>query len=288
MLHSMTGFAHESLEVEIGTILTWEIRTLNHRYLDVQFKLPNAFSSKEPHFRKQVAKTIRRGKVECNLYFQKTIDKKTDMEIDTTLIEILNTRIAELSKNISLTAINPIELLRWPGVIKQSEFNVEPLYESADLLFNSALDSISKMRLSEGNRITEILYSKCDEIELIINMVRKRMPKVLNMSIEKQKGRLKKLNVEADPARLEMELALISQKIDIDEEIDRIKSHVVEIRDTMQNKTNIGRRLDFLVQELNREANTLGSKSADTKTTRAAINLKVVIEKMREQIQNVE
>ena len=288
MLHSMTGFAHESLKVGIGATLTWEIRTLNHRYLDVQFKLPNAFSSKEPDFRKQLAKKIKRGKVECSLHYQKTIDKKTDIQIDNDLVEILNARIAEFPKKVSLAPINPIELLKWPGVIKQSEFDAEPLYKKADSLFSNALDSVTKMRLNEGMRITEILCTKCDEIEQIINMVRKRMPKVLRMSLEKQKNRLKKLNIEADPLRLEMELALISQKIDIDEEIDRIKSHVVEIQDTIQNKSNIGRRLDFLMQELNREANTLGSKSADMKTTQASINLKVIIEKMREQIQNVE
>jgi uncharacterized protein (TIGR00255 family) len=284
----MTGFAHESLKVGIGTTLTWEIRTLNHRYLDVQFKLPNAFSSKEPDFRKQLSKKIKRGKVECSLHYQKTVDKKTDIQIDNSLVEILNARIAELPKEVSLAPISPIELLKWPGVIKRSEFDAEPLYKEADSLFSNALDSVTKMRLNEGMRITEILCTKCDEIEQIINMVRKRMPKVLGMSLEKQKNRLKKLNIEADPLRLEMELALISQKIDIDEEIDRIKSHVVEIQDTIQNKSNIGRRLDFLMQELNREANTLGSKSADTKTTQASINLKVIIEKMREQIQNVE
>lgn len=287
MLHSMTGFAHKSVETEFGT-LTWEVRTLNHRYLDVQFKLPNAFSSKEQYFRKQVSKTLTRGKVECNLYFQKAVDKKTDIQIDNDLVEILSARIYELSKKLPTKPVNPVELLRWPGLIKPIELDAKPLHKNASLLFDDILSSISEMRLSEGERIAKILNSRCDEIAIITKSVRKRMPTVLSASRIKQQERLKKLNIEANPERLEMELALFSQRIDIDEEIDRLESHIVEIRDAILNKKVVGRRLDFLMQELNREANTLGSKSADVETTKASVNLKVIIEKMREQIQNVE
>tara|TARA_Y100000389_G_C17410028_1_gene490324 strand:- start:152 stop:1003 length:852 start_codon:yes stop_codon:yes gene_type:complete len=283
----MTGFAHKSVETEFGT-LTWEVRTLNHRYLDVQFKLPNVFNSKEQDFRKQVSKTLTRGKVECNLYFQKTVDKTTDMQIDNDLFEILSARIYEVSKKLATKSVNPIELLRWPGLIKPMELDAKPLHQSASLLFSDILSSISEMRLSEGERIAKVLNSRCDEIAIITKLVRKRIPTVLSDSRIKQQERLKKLNVEANPERLEMELALFSQRIDIDEEIDRLESHIVEIRDAIFNKKVVGRRLDFLMQELNREANTLGSKSADVETTKASVNLKVVIEKMREQIQNVE
>ena len=288
MLHSMTGFARESAETTLGT-LTWEIRAVNHRYLDVQFKLPEDLRPKEQDFRQQVSAILGRGKVECGLYFRRAMDQQTEMQIDTALVELLGIRIAELSVTLPATAaVNPIEILRWPGVMKSPEIDAEPLFEYAGTLLDTALQSIAGMRLSEGSRIAEMLKSRVTEIEVIATSIRKRMPEVLTASRVKQQERLNKLNIEADPARLEIELALVAQKIDIDEELDRLESHIVEIRDALMNEKTVGRRLDFLMQELNREANTLGSKSADTETTKAAVDLKVLIEQMREQIQNVE
>ncbi|MDG2107591.1 MAG: YicC family protein [Woeseiaceae bacterium] len=288
MLHSMTGFARESVETTLGT-LTWEIRAVNHRYLDVQFKLPEDLRPKEQDFRQQVSAILERGKVECGLYFRRAMDQQTEMQIDTALVELLGIRIAELSVTLPATAaVNPIEILRWPGVMKSPEIDAEPLFEYAGTLLDTALQSIAGMRLSEGSRIAEMLKSRVTEIEVIATSIRKRMPEVLTASRVKQQERLNKLNIEADPARLEIELALVAQKIDIDEELDRLESHIVEIRDALMNEKTVGRRLDFLMQELNREANTLGSKSADTETTKAAVDLKVLIEQMREQIQNVE
>ena len=288
MLHSMTGFARESVETALGT-LTWEIRAVNHRYLDVQFKLPEDLRPKEQDFRQQASAILGRGKVECSLYFRRAMDQQTEMQIDTALVELLGARIAELSAALPATAaVNPIEILRWPGVMKSPEIDAEPLFEHAGALLDAALQSIAGMRLSEGSRIAEMLKSRLAEIEVIATSVRKRMPEVLTASRVKQQERLKKLDVEADPTRLEVELALIAQKIDVDEELDRLESHLVEIRDALIDEKAVGRRLDFLMQELNREANTLGSKSADTETTKAAVDLKVLIEQMREQIQNVE
>ncbi|MBT5862031.1 MAG: YicC family protein [Gammaproteobacteria bacterium] len=288
MLHSMTGFARESVETALGT-LTWEIRAVNHRYLDVQFKLPEDLRPKEQDFRQQASAILGRGKVECSLYFRRAMDQQTEMQIDTTLVELLGARIAELSATLPATAaVNPIEILRWPGVMKSPEIDAEPLFEYAGTLLDTALQSIAGMRLSEGSRIAEMLKSRVTEIEVIAKSVRKRMPEVLTASRVKQQERLNKLDVEADPVRLEVELALIAQKIDVDEELDRLESHLVEIRDALIDEKAVGRRLDFLMQELNREANTLGSKSADTETTKAAVDLKVLIEQMREQIQNVE
>jgi len=288
MLHSMTGFARESVETALGT-LTWEIRAVNHRYLDVQFKLPEDLRSKEQAFRQQASATLGRGKVECGLYFRRAIDQQTEMQIDTELVELLGHRLSELCAKLSATAaINPVEILRWPGVMKQPEIDAEPLFGEAATLLDTALQAINAMRQSEGRRIEEMLESRCVDIEGIAKAVRKRMPEVLAASRAKQEERIGKLDVEADPARLEVELALIAQKIDIDEELDRLESHLVEIRNAIAGEKAVGRRLDFLMQELNREANTLGSKSADTETTKAAVDLKVLIEQMREQIQNVE
>ena len=288
MLHSMTGFARESVETALGT-LSWEIRAVNHRYLDVQFKLPEDLRPKEQAFRQQASATLGRGKIECGLYFRRAVDQQTEMQIDSELVELLGNRISELSSKLPATAaINPVEILRWPGVMKQPEIDAEPLFSEAQDLLDTALRAINVMRQSEGQRIEEMLESRCAEIEDIAKSVRKRMPEVLAASRAKQTERIEKLDVEADPARLEVELALIAQKIDVDEELDRLESHLVEIRDAIAGEKAVGRRLDFLMQELNREANTLGSKSADTETTKAAVDLKVLIEQMREQIQNVE
>ena len=288
MLHSMTGFARESVETDLGT-LTWEIRAVNHRYLDVQFKLPEDLRPKEQVFRQQASAILGRGKVECGLFFRRATDQKTEMQIDTDLVALIGARISEVSAKLPATAaVNPVEILRWPGVMQQPEIDAEPLFDAATTLLATTLQAIDGMRLSEGQRIAEMLESRCVEIAAIATTVRARMPEVLAASRLKQQARIEKLDVEADPARLEVELALIAQKIDVDEELDRLESHLVEIRDALRDEKPVGRRLDFLMQELNREANTLGSKSADTETTRAAVDLKVLIEQMREQIQNVE
>ena len=288
MLHSMTGFARESVETDIGT-LSWEIRAVNHRYLDVQFKLPENLRPKEQAFRKQASEILGRGKIECALYFRRAFDQQSELQIDSDLVALLGTRIAELGTMLSnVSAVNPLDILRWPGVMQQSEIDTEPLFELATTLLSTTLESVAAMRRGEGQRIEEMLESRCQDIDAIARAVRARMPEVLSASRTKQKERIEKLDVQADPARLEVELALIAQKLDVDEELDRLESHLVEIRDAVQDKKPVGRRLDFLMQELNREANTLGSKSADTETTKAAVDLKVLIEQMREQIQNIE
>ncbi len=288
MLHSMTGFARESVETALGT-LTWEIRAVNHRYLDVQFKLPDDLRPKEQAFRQQASAVLGRGKVECGLFFRRATDQQSEMQVDTDLVALIGARISEVSAKLPATAaVNPVEILRWPGVMQQPEIDAEPLFGEATTLLDIALQAINSMRLSEGQRMAEMLEGRCVDIASIAAKVRARMPEVLVASRLKQKARIEKLDVEADPARLEVELALIAQKIDVDEELDRLESHLVEIRDALADEKPVGRRLDFMMQELNREANTLGSKSADTDTTKAAVDLKVLIEQMREQIQNVE
>lgn len=288
MLHSMTGFARQSAESDIGA-LTWEIRTVNHRYLDVQFKIPDELRPHEQAFRKQVTDAISRGKVECALHFRRTFDRQNELQIDTALVELIGTRIREMSAELPATgAVNPFDVMRWPGVVQQKEIDLEPLVDESRTLLATAIDAIQAMRASEGGRIADMLESRCVDIAAISESVRARMPDVLEAARTKQQERIAKLDVDADPARLETELALIAQKLDVDEELDRLDSHLVEIRDVLRRDEPVGRRLDFLMQELNREANTLGSKSNDTETTKAAVELKVLIEQLREQIQNIE
>jgi len=284
----MTGFARETAEADIGA-LTWEIRAVNHRYLDVQFRLPEQMRAHEQAFRQAVGGCLNRGKIECALNVRRQLDHQAELQINSGLVELIGKRIKEMSAMLPATgAVNPFDVLRCPGVVEQAEIESEPLFEAALPLLHKTLDAIRAMRASEGARIADMIESRCADIESISQSVRARMPEVLEAARTKQRERIDKLDVEADPARLEMELALIAQKLDVDEELDRLESHLAEIRDILKRDEPVGRRLDFLMQELNREANTLGSKSNDTGTTRASVELKVLIEQMREQIQNVE
>ncbi len=288
MLHSMTGFARETLESDIGT-LTWELKAVNHRYLDIQFRLPEELRAEEQAYRQQASNVLKRGKVECGLFFRRAEGGQAELELNRQLVATLTEKIEELRVHShDYGAVNPVDVLRWPGVMQQTEIDVAPLFAEAGNLFAKALEALAAMRLSEGERIHEMLSSRCDDIEAIAKAVRKRLPEVMDAVRKRQRERVEKLDVDADPARLEVELALIAQKLDVDEELDRLDSHVTEIRDVLGRDEPVGRRLDFLMQELNREANTLASKSADTETTKAAVELKVLIEQMREQIQNVE
>ena len=255
----------------------------------MQFRLPDDLRPKEPLFRQQAGTVLGRGKVECALFFRRAFNQENELRVDTDLVELIGHRISDLTAKLpNVAAVNPIEILRWPGVVQQVELDVEPLFDAAAELLDRTLAAITEMRASEGARIAGMLESRCEEIAKIAQSVRERMPEVLAATRAKQQEKIDALDVDADPARLEVELALVTTKLDVDEELDRLESHLVEIRDAMAADKPVGRRLDFLMQELNREANTLGSKSADTETSRAAVDLKVLIEQMREQIQNVE
>ncbi len=288
MLHSMTGFARQSVETPLGT-LSWELRAVNHRYLDLQFRLPDELRPKEQAFRQQVGAVLKRGKVDCSMHFRRAFDQDNELPLNLDFAKLLGTRLSQLAHVLpATTPINPIEIMRWPGVVAEQEIDAEPLFEEATALLGQTLEAIDTMRASEGERIHAMLESRCTDIAGIASAVRERLPEVLAAASAKQRERIEKLDVEADPGRLEVELALISQKLDVDEELDRLDSHLAEIREVLTSKEPVGRRLDFLMQELNREANTLGSKSGDSETSRAAVDLKVLIEQMREQIQNVE
>jgi len=284
----MTGFARQSAESGAGT-MTWELRAVNHRYLDVQFRLPDEFRPIEQAFKQQVSVVLNRGKVECALHFRRAFDQQAEMKLNADLVNLIGTRVTEIRDAIAdASPPDAIDILRWPGVITETEIDAEPLQHEAATLLDRALQSMAEMRRNEGARISEMLETRCSDIATLAASVRERLPVVLEGAHAKQRERIERLDVEADPARLEVELALISQKLDVDEELDRLESHITEIRQVLTSDEAVGRRLDFLMQELNREANTLGSKSADAKTTKAAVELKVLIEQMREQIQNVE
>ena len=284
----MTGFARHSAETEAGT-LTWELRTVNHRYLDIHFKLPEELRPKEQEFKQRVSASLGRGKVECSLHLARSPADTNNLQVNMELVGLLRKRVTEIATALHDTQLlNPIDVLRWPGVISEPDIDTEPLYKDAAALLDTALQAMTEMRRAEGGRIATMLASRCEDIASLSASVRERLPEVLAAAHKKQRERIERLDIEADPARLEVELALIAQKLDVDEELDRLDSHLEEIGQAIGSDGPVGRRLDFLMQELNREANTLGSKSADAQTTKAAVELKVLIEQMREQIQNVE
>ena len=255
----------------------------------MQFRLPEELRPREHAFKQQVGEVLKRGKVECSLHWRRAPDRTRDLKVNMELVALIRERITEISQVLHETQLaDPIDILRWPGVVCEADVDAEPLYAAAGDLLGAALGAIDRMRASEGERIGEMLESRCSNIETIAQSIRERRPEVVASALAKQKERIDRLDVDADPGRLEVELALVAQKLDVDEELDRLDSHVAEIRQVLGAGEPVGRRLDFLAQELNREANTLGSKAADAETTRAAVDLKVLIEQMREQIQNVE
>lgn len=269
--------------------LTCELRAVNHRYLDVQFRLPDELRAKEAEFRQQVADAVKRGKVECGLHYRRAAGGGGELNLNLDLVRQIAASVETVSKSLDdASRPNPIDVLRWPGVVLEAEVDEEPLYAAAHALLADTVAALVDMRRREGERIAAMLISRCQDIQAIAASVRARLPEVLDAVRQKQKDRLDKIDVAADPDRLEVELALVAQKLDVDEELDRLDSHIVEILAVIEKDEPVGRRLDFLMQELNREANTLGSKSADAETTRAAVELKVLIEQMREQIQNIE
>jgi len=290
MIRSMTAFARSEEQTEWGA-LVWELRSVNHRYLEVSLRMPEEFRILETRIRERLQKRLGRGKIECNLRFRSSSGQGGDSEI-----LVNEPRVLDLLKACELVEdwmVNParvtaLEILKWPGAILESETDMAPLHTAAMTLLDAALDDLIASREAEGERIQAMIEQRCVGITEIVKQVRKRRPEVMSALREKLLQRISDLDVEADPQRVEQELVMIAQKLDVDEELDRLDSHLTEVADVLKRKEPVGRRLDFLMQEFNRESNTLGSKSQDSETTRAAVDLKVMIEQMREQVQNIE
>jgi len=284
----MTGFGRVEVELS-GFQLQWEVRSVNHRYLDVQFKLPEGFRSIEQELRQIVAAGARRGKVDVSLSINRTADQagatKLNLIVSRQIIEHLETLAKEM-KNPA--PISPVAVLRWPGVLSEEEIDSQTVVPRAIESLQSAIGALCDSRAREGEKIQVMLEQRCVEIDSLVDEVRRRLPNVLIKIRQRLQQRVDSLNAQVDNDRLEQEIVILAQKLDVSEELDRLNAHVNEVRSTFTSNEPIGRRLDFLMQELNREANTLGSKSADSETTQQAVDLKVLIEQMREQVQNVE
>jgi uncharacterized protein (TIGR00255 family) len=287
MIRSMTGFARRERQFPWG-LLAWEVKTVNHRFLEMGFRLPEEFRAGEADFRHGVAASVRRGKVECSLHFRPATVSGA-IEVDAELLASLTQRAQSIAAQAGAAArIDVLDLLRWPGVIRDGTRDHAPMITAAHGLLADALAELARFRDSEGGRLRDALEQRCAALFDFTARVLERLPEVRARMRAKLLDRIAQLVSDVDHERLEQELAILAQRLDVDEEIDRLRGHVTEIRKTFGGQEPAGRRLDFLMQELNREANTLSSKSQDIETTRAAVDMKVLIEQMREQVQNIE
>ena len=288
MTFSMTAFSRQQIDKEWGS-LTWEIRSVNHRYLETSVRLPESFRGLENSVREAIRKKLTRGKVECQLRFQSAEAVQTDLQINKKLIEMLVQANIEIQKLASAASqLSSAEILRWPGVIVDQNFDSEIITAEALALFKIALDELISSRQREGDALKGFVIQRIESIRAIVSSIREKMPEIINGQRKNLLGRLADLKAELEPTRLEQEVAILAQKADVDEELDRLDSHLSEVERVVASAGQKGRRLDFLMQELNREANTLSSKSIVVDTTLGAVELKVLIEQMREQIQNIE
>jgi uncharacterized protein (TIGR00255 family) len=283
----MTAFARHSIECQWGSA-AWEIRSVNHRYLETGFRMPETVRDLETTLRELTRKHLQRGKVDCTL--QLNIAKQSgDIAINQSLAVQYIAASEQLARLMADPAkISPLDILRWPGVLSEPEIDREELKNTLLRLFEETLDQLVEGRRREGEKLRELVEHRLDAIAVQLATVRSRLPELLAAQRQKLIDRLQEVSAQLDQNRLEQELVLLAQRADVDEELDRLDSHLGEIRRVLQRQEPIGRRLDFLMQELNREANTLSSKSIATDTTNAAVELKVLIEQMREQIQNIE
>ncbi|HLP30950.1 MAG TPA: YicC/YloC family endoribonuclease [Geothrix sp.] len=288
MIKSMTAFARQESHGEAGHLAV-ELRSVNHRYLESSLRLPEELRPLEPQIRDRLAAGLSRGKIDCNIRFQPAVTGAAQLSLNKELASTL----AHLSREVDAflydaAPASSMEILRWPGVLQAPAADVEKLQAEALALVDRAVAELNATRAREGEKLKALLEQRLDAMQAQIPLVLARLPEVMGRYRQRLADRLAELKGELDPQRLEQEIVVFATRIDVAEELDRLETHIIEVRRVLKQDQPVGRRLDFLMQELNREANTLGSKSADTETTKAAVELKVLIEQMREQVQNIE
>ncbi|HIF9437981.1 TPA: YicC/YloC family endoribonuclease [Photobacterium damselae] len=287
MIHSMTAYARREVKGDWGTAV-WEIRSVNQRYLETYLRMPEQFRGLEPVLRERFRQRLARGKVECNLRFEANPAANTNLTIN----EALAKQVINAAKWVKDTSgegsINPFQVLNWPGVMEAPEQDLDTINKDLLAGFDATIDDFIAARASEGDNMRALIEQRLDAISAEAGKVRALMPEIMTWQRERIMSRLDEAKIELDANRLEQELVMLAQKSDVAEELDRLDSHVKETQKILKKGGACGRRLDFMMQEFNRESNTLASKSINTDVTAAAVELKVLIEQMREQIQNIE
>ncbi|NOZ38362.1 MAG: YicC family protein [Gammaproteobacteria bacterium] len=288
MVRSMTAFSRQQVSGIFGSLVL-ELRSVNQRFLDINFRMPEELRSLEPRLRTAISERLSRGKVELSLRYQPPEAGQDELTLDMELVR----RISEASREVDRilydhAPINSLEILRWPGVLQASKVDQDILFTAVSVLLDTSLDELIASREREGEKLAAVIEQRCAAMAAIVEQLRVKMPEIITAWREKLKARLEQVAVEVDSERLEQEIVLLANKTDVDEELDRLSIHIEEVRRVLSDDQPIGRRLDFLMQELNREVNTLGSKSVHLDSTRASVDMKVLIEQMREQVQNIE
>jgi uncharacterized protein (TIGR00255 family) len=288
MIASMTGFARRETTGSWGTLVC-ELRSVNHRFLEAGFRLPDDLRSAEGELRARLARQLRRGKVDCTLSYRRPQGAGALLEVNSDALARLLAAVEVVKSTLpDAAAVSALDVLRWPGVLREDGPEGEQLLAVAYAVFGATLEELVAARAREGARLRELLEQRCASLETLVKDVRARLPEVHARVRARLDERVAELSASIDRERLEQELAILLQRLDVDEELERLSGHIEEVRRVIGGSEPAGRRLDFLMQELNREANTLSSKSQDLETTRSAVDMKVLIEQMREQVQNAE
>ena len=288
MIYSMTGYAALSQELPQGT-LNLELKTVNSRYLDIQFRIMDELRGLEPALRELIGARLARGKVDCRLGFSAAVTAESLAHIHSALLKqllVLDKTVREHAPQAAPLSV--AEILRWPGVIATEELSKDALKESALALLTRALDDLAATRSREGAKLKDIILDRAAQVETLVARIKPKTALIVAHLQEKLRQRLKEAEVASEDERVRQEIVLFAQKIDVDEELARLLTHLSEVKRVLGKGGGAGKRLDFLMQELNREANTLGSKSVDAEMSQASMEMKVLIDQMREQIQNIE
>ena len=286
-LHSMTAFARVERQLSDVTLI-WELKSVNHRYLEVSTRLPDAFRDLDMPVRERCRQRLARGKLECGLRYQLSSGEGS-LALNEELVKELSTAASRVEALLQHPApVSVAEILRFPGVLAGNDVDLSTCQKDVLALLDEGLKALAENRAREGQALADLVRDRLDQVLVQVERAKTALPAILDNLRDKLKKRVEEVVASADPQRLEQEVVLLAQKMDVAEEMDRLIAHVNEVRRTLDEGGACGRRLDFLMQELNREANTLGSKSVDTETTQASVELKVLIEQMREQIQNIE
>lgn len=288
MTKSMTAFASNETEID-GLTISCELRTVNHRYCDITIKLPESLRYTEMELRSLLTNQISRGKVECFIGYKKQTNQNRQFTFNQEAVTALLNSVQEIEQQMpAALSFSALDILAFPGIQQEPELDKQQLSTIISSLVKQTISQLLAAREREGKQLKRLIEERCEKIMLHAELASKRIPEVLIAIRNKLKDRIIELNMQPDFDRLEQELVILAQKLDVTEELDRLATHTNEVLHILKQQDPVGRRLDFLMQELNREANTLGSKSTDKELTKIAIELKVLIEQMREQVQNIE
>jgi len=284
----MTAFARRTLQNDLG-LMTLELKSVNHRYSEISLRLPEDLRGIDSKIREIIGKTVKRGKIDCTFRYRAPEMVETNIELDQMLLEKLLDTSKVLAEKLPASApINVLDLMKWPGVLRPPEQDSDTLGKQALLMLDEGLKELEETRAREGAQIKTLITDRCTQMGAQVKHVAERLPEVIENMRSRLREKLEEYKVELDEARLEQEMIYLIHKSDVAEELDRLLTHITEVERVLDKGGPVGRRMDFLMQELNREANTLGSKSVDTETTKSAVELKVLIEQIREQVQNLQ